>query len=90
MPFFDKSSSDERGRFRVRDASSFDPTSMRRIIGPDSDTDDGIMLLVGEKCDKNGYQRREHAITILFDRRIWNEEDAEYWWRTQRHRFVDD
>ena len=89
-PFFDKSSSDERGRFRVRDASSFDPASMRRIVGPDSDTDDGVMLLVGEKYGENGYRRKEHAITILFDRRKWKEEDAEQWWKTQRHRFVDD
>ena len=89
-PFFDKSSSDERGRFRVRDASSFDPTSMRRIVGPDSDTDNGVMLLVGEKYDENGYRRKEYAITILFDRRKWKEEGAERWWGTQRHRFVGD
>lgn len=88
-PFFDQSSSDKRGRFRVRDASSFDPTSMRRIVGPDSETDDGVMLLVGEKYDESGYRRKEYAITILFDRRKWKEEDAEQWWRTQRHRFVD-
>ena len=87
-PFFDKSSSDERGRFRVLDASSFDPNSMRRIVGPDSDADDGVMLLVGRKLDGNGSQRKEYAITILFDRRKFNEEDAENWWRIQRHRFV--
>ena len=63
---------------------------MRRIVGPDSDTDDGVMLLVGEKFDEHGYRRKEYAITILFDRRKWKEEDAEQWWRTQRHRFVDD
>ncbi len=87
-PFFDKSSSDERGRFRVLDASSFDPNSMRRIVGPDSDADDGVMLLVGEKWDEKDNQRKENAITILFDRRKFNEKDAEHWWRIQRHRFV--
>ena len=67
-PFFDKSSSDDRGRFRVLDASSFDRNSMRRIVGPDSDADDGVMLLVGGKWDEKGNQRKEYAITILFDR----------------------
>jgi len=87
-PFFDKSSSDECGRFRVRDASSFDPTSMRRVVGPD----DGVMLLVGEKNDDKygtcSQRKQEYAITILFDRKKWNEEKAEHWWREERHRFI--
>lgn len=87
-PFFDKSSSDECGRFRVRDASSFDPTSMRRVVGPD----DGVMLLVGKKNDDKygtcSQRKQEYPITILFDRKKWNEEKAEHWWREERHRFI--
>lgn len=86
-PFFDKSSSDERGRFRVRDASSFIPDSMRRMVGPHSDTDDGIMLLVGRKNGVVG--EGECAITILFDRKKFSENDAIHWWEAQRHRFID-
>lgn len=53
IPFFDpRSSSDEKGRFRVRDAREFAPNTMRRR--PDDgegggDPEDGIMLLVGRK-----------------------------------------
>eukprot|EP00562_Extubocellulus_spinifer_P025756 CAMPEP_0178666686 /NCGR_PEP_ID=MMETSP0698-20121128/30624_1 /TAXON_ID=265572 /ORGANISM="Extubocellulus spinifer, Strain CCMP396" /LENGTH=916 /DNA_ID=CAMNT_0020310093 /DNA_START=501 /DNA_END=3248 /DNA_ORIENTATION=+ len=75
-PFFDVSSSDERGRFRVRDASSFIPDSMRRMVGSHSDTDDGIMFLVGRK---NGVGEGECAITILFDRKKFSEDDAIDW-----------
>eukprot|EP00586_Coscinodiscus_wailesii_P006394 CAMPEP_0172490092 /NCGR_PEP_ID=MMETSP1066-20121228/20444_1 /TAXON_ID=671091 /ORGANISM="Coscinodiscus wailesii, Strain CCMP2513" /LENGTH=1100 /DNA_ID=CAMNT_0013258397 /DNA_START=750 /DNA_END=4052 /DNA_ORIENTATION=+ len=65
IPFFDRSSSAEKGRFRVRDARGFAPETMRRrrpnpdedgiaAVGeelslPDDDGDDGVMLLVGKR-----------------------------------------
>ena len=78
--FFDKSSSSEKGRFRVRDARLFAPESMRRK----EDADKGVMLLVGKK----GEGDVEAVITILFDKAVFTELTAIEWWKGERHRFV--
>ena len=86
VPFFDKSSSAEKGRFRVRDARNFDPSSMRRKDDVGS-VDKGVMLLVGKK-GAGEPDASEMAITILFDKGDWDEERAEGWWKQNRHRFL--
>lgn len=82
--FFDKSSSDEKGRFRVRDARSFDLDSMRRKPNRDDGTDDGVMFLVGKRSNSG----IEGVITVLFDRSKFNEEDASKWWDLNRDRLI--
>lgn len=81
--FFDRSSSEDKGRFRVRDARDYDPSSMRRK----EDSDRGISLLVGQKQGA-GDGSPEQAITILFDRKFFDEDMAESWWKENRHRFL--
>ena len=89
VPFFDRSSSSERGRFRVRDARDYAPESMRRV----PDIEEGVMLLVGKKkCAmdeaENG-DTSEVVITIVFERSLFNEHSASVWWRLHRQRFID-
>jgi len=84
MDFFDKSSSADKGRFRVHDAKLFQPDSMHRK--PDTATaQGGVTLLMGERMDKPG---EEQVITVLFDRSIFSEEDAKVWWSYNRDRFI--
>lgn len=80
IPFFDRSSSTQKGRFRVRDAREFAPESMRRK----PDTEQGIMFLVGEKIGGG----TEFTITIMFDRSLFTEHAASVWWRLNKKRFV--
>jgi len=83
--FFDRSSSEDKGRFRVRDARDYDPSSMRRK----EDSDRGVSLLVGQKQGA-GDGSPDQAITILFDRKFFDEEMAEAWWKENRHRFLSE
>jgi hypothetical protein len=83
VEFFDKSSSAEKGRFRVRDAREFAPETMRRK----EDADRGVMLLVGRKVGQQDVEHEE-CITILFDKAQFSESNAIEWWQKNRHRFV--
>ena len=71
--FFDPTSSEERGRKRVRDARLFEPSSMRRAVA-----EDGVVLLLGELAE---HPRTEHVICVLFDRSKFSERAALQWWR---------
>ena len=91
--FFDRSSSTEKGRFRVRDARDFKPESMRRK----EDVTPGVMLLVGKRnrpiMEAGGAEEvedgeTEQAITLLFDRSLFTEKQAIQFWQDQRHRFI--
>ena len=73
MGFFDPTSSEERGRKRVRDARLFEPSSMRRAVA-----EDGVVLLLGELAE---HPRTEHVICVLFDRSKFSERAALQWWR---------
>ena len=81
--FFDRSSSAEKGRFRVRDARAYAPDSMRRR----EDYYPGVMLLVGKR-NGAGEGANEQCITILFDKSKYGEEDGANWWEENRHRFI--
>ena len=87
VPFFDKTSSADIGRFRVRCATYFASETMRRK--PDIESGiDGVMLLVGKL--KNCEQVDEDfVITILFDRARFSEQSASKWWWCNRSRFVN-
>ena len=93
VPFFDRSSSVDKGRFRVRDARNFAPDSIRRMAVPwDIRGTHGVMLLVGKKytstCDRSEVPVDEQVITVLFDRPQFNEDDACRWWQLHRHHIV--
>ena len=101
IPFFDRSSSTERGRFRVRDARGFRPDSMRRKPDEGRNPEDEVMLLVGMKesnnekignnnGDDNIQEQEELVITILFDRSKFSERAASEWWMKHRQRFISD
>ena len=70
---FAPTSSEERGRKRVRDARLFEPSSMRRAVA-----EDGVVLLLGELAE---HPRTEHVICVLFDRSKFSERAALQWWR---------
>ena len=81
--FFDRSSSAEKGRFRVRDARDYAPDSMRRR----EDYTPGVMLLVGKR-NGAGEGGPEQCITILFDKAKYTEDEGAKWWEENRHRFL--
>lgn len=82
QPFFDLSSSAERGRFRVHDARGFVPESMRRAPHPHCA---GIVLLTGRRpTDHGAHPGAEQIITVMFDRAVFTEDAAEDWWRQNR------
>jgi hypothetical protein len=87
--FFDRSSSTERGRFRVRDARQYAPDSLRRIPVPDLMTE-GVSLLVGKSGIDYDEERveKEIVITVLFDRSKFSEITASDWWSMNRKLFV--
>ena len=94
-PFFDRSSSTDKGRFRVRDARYFAPDSIKRIAVPwDSRGTHGVMLLVGRKYvssnDMSNLSSDEQVITVLFDRPEFSENDACRWWQLNRRHVVKD
>ncbi len=80
--FFDRSSSSEIGRFRVRDAREFNADSLRRISALDTSytSNDGVWFLVGTKKESQTY----HVITILFSRSHFDESSAIEWWQVNR------
>mmetsp|Transcript_14880 Transcript_14880/g.14986 ORF Transcript_14880/g.14986 Transcript_14880/m.14986 type:complete len:146 (-) Transcript_14880:4-441(-) len=80
--FFDPSSTDETGRFRVRDAREFTTKSMHRRTDSQSS---GVTLLIGTRRDID----REEVITLLFDRKVFGSEHlAKEWWDKNKSRFV--
>ena len=86
--FFDRSSSSERGRFRVRDARQYAPDSLRLIPVPEITTE-GVSLLVGKKCTRfnEGREKKEYVITILFDKSKFSEKAASDWWAMNKKLF---
>lgn len=88
VPFFDRSSSSDRGRFRVHDAREFHTDSLRRIPVPfDSSSCDGVMFLVGKKHHEEKSDR-EDVVTILFDRSKFDEQSASTWWKLNREQII--
>lgn len=82
MPFFDLSSTAERGRFRVNDARGFVPESMRRAPHPEHPA---IVLLTGLRPHRHPvHPGEEQIITVMFDRAEFTEAQAEQWWREHR------
>lgn len=88
VPFFDKSSSAEMGRFRVRDARDFSPESMKRKPVSGEGATDGVLLLVGRNNNEIPEKTDELAITILFDKTKFSEKTASDWWYQHRQLFV--
>ncbi len=87
VPFFDKSSSSERGRFRVHDAREFHTDSLRRVPVPfDASSCDGVMFLVGKRNHQK--DQKEDVVTILFDRSKFDEKSASAWWQLNRHQII--
>ena len=61
IPFFDRSSSSEIGRFRVRDAREFHTDSLRRIpvFFETKSSPEGVLLLVGKDTNKQTSEDRD-------------------------------
>lgn len=87
IPFFDRSSSSEKGRFRVRDAREFHTDSLRRIPVPFHATHEGVMFLVGKKINEENSDK-EDVVTILFDRSQFDEPSAAEWWQLHRAQII--
>jgi len=70
VPFFDLSSTAEKGRFRVHDARGFDPSSMRRVaVKKEQGRPCGVALLLGRRPDDHKVAPgAEQVITVMFDR----------------------
>jgi len=75
VPFFDLSSTKERGRFRVHDARGFEVDSMRRLPLPGQaggqaggDEAPGVVLLLGRRPgDHPDCPGAEQVVTVMFD-----------------------
>jgi len=88
--FFDRSSSTEKGRFRVRDARNFAPDTMRRVPAQNEGSN-GVMLLVGKRrCEGENEFSEELVITVLFDRSLFCENTASEWWYSNKEYFIPD
>ena len=97
VPFYDRSSSSDKGRFRVRDVRDFVPSSMKRKPfvpfcdgneNQNRDDSSGITLLIGKK-DSSMACHNELVITIIFEKTKYTEASARKWWRENRARFVE-
>lgn len=85
--FFDKeTSTDEKGRFRVRDARGFLPETMRKISYQAKAGEEGVTLLVGKR--NTGVGDEELVITAIFDLFHFDEQSASQWWNSYRGRFI--
>lgn len=89
IPFFDRSSSSEIGRFRVRDAREFVTDSLRRIPVPfkTESNSEGVLLLVGIATNKQSSEDKD-VVTILFHRSHFDEISAAKWWQLHRSQIV--
>ncbi len=88
IAFFDRSSSIDKGRFRVRDAREYHADSLRRIAVPfDTPSScEGVMFLVGKRKDEE--DDKEEVVTILFDRSLFEEIEAVKWWKQNRDQII--
>ncbi|KAK2944289.1 hypothetical protein BLNAU_20785 [Blattamonas nauphoetae] len=78
-PFkFDPSSDKYFGRWRLMIPDKYDLVMFRRRSGFS-----GISILMGEHLETG----REEPISILFDRALWDEENARVWWASNWKRF---
>ncbi len=88
IPFFDRSSSMDKGRFRVRDAREYHTDSLRRV--PVSfkgiPSCEGVMLLVGKEIDRACNE--EDVVTVLFQRSQFSEEEASKWWKENKNQII--
>lgn len=79
--FFDRATSTaDKGRYRVRDARDFLPESISRKVD-----EPGVTVLVGREASA---PNRQLAITVMFDRGKFNEEEAADWWKLNEKRFL--
>jgi hypothetical protein len=92
IPFFDRSSSDEIGRFRVRDARDFHPDSLKRVEMLLSDVIpkyEGVYYLIGKSIDLSKYDsKKDYVVTVLFNRSRFDEDSAKIWWKNHRSHII--
>lgn len=90
IPFFDRSSSADKGRFRVRDAREYHTDSLRRVPVSFNGMSacDGIMFLIGNRVDGACDEEDSDIVTVLFDRSQFSEEEAAKWWRENRTQII--
>eukprot|EP00605_Chrysophyceae_sp_TOSAG23-4_P002095 GSChrysophyteH1.ASY1.ANO1.2321.1 assembled CDS len=85
-PFFDPSSTTDKGRHRLHDAREFETESLHRR----SDVlNDAVSLLCGVRRDAwNAGRKHEEIITVMFDRSEFSERQAREWWFENKDRLL--
>ena len=86
--FFDATTSTlDKGRHRLRDVREFDPQSLRRITDTDTPT---VSLLIGRAKDASTAVAGQQvsAVTVMFDRAAFNDDQARSWWATNRGKYI--
>lgn len=81
--FFHESSTDEKGRHNIHEPLSFDSSSIsRRVDGHNSN----VSYLIGRRNDAGTSPNIYEIITIVFDKRHFNESSAQTWWTSNEIR----
>jgi len=83
---FDKTSTKDQGKFRIRDSDAFHVNSIfkKRDTGHTCQKQRGVTVVVGTRED-NG---RQQALSLVFNRDLFDEEKAGQWWEDNGHRFL--
>lgn len=76
---YDPNSTENEGRWRLRDPSDFEPDSYFR-----KPADEGVSLVIGKLRDKGTTEVQ----AIRFDRQKFSAQQAAAWWDRHRHRFT--
>ena len=90
-PFFDPSSTTDKGRLRLHDAREFETESLHRR--PDI-INEYVTLLMGIRRAGSATgmsslrAKKEEIVTVLFDRSEFSEKSAREWWTENKHRLL--
>lgn len=75
--FFHESSTEEKGRHNIHEPLSFDSSSISRRVDSQNSN---VSYLTGHRNDSGTTPNSYEIITIVFDKRYFNESSAQKWW----------
>jgi hypothetical protein len=83
---FDTNSTSDQGKFKIRDSDAFHLNSLfkKRDTGMGCQPQRGVSVVMGIRED-NG---RQQALSLIFNRDLFDEEKAGQWWEENQHRFL--
>lgn len=83
---FDKTSTEDQGKYQIRNTDNFHINSIfkKRDTGRGCQAQRGVTLVMGTRED-NGQQQ---ALSLIFNKDLFDEEKAGQWWEENGHRFL--